>query len=195
MAKQKKRMATMAPPTRYNLEVKGLVNAEQMKALRKDEVSRRQESFLHAYSITGSLKYAEMTAKISRSNHYLWLREDPTYAERFEQARKESVDALESEAHLRAMVGSDQLLMFLLKGNAPHKYKDSMRIDNNTTITHVNKGLDIDSLSLEQCQQILSIMRKPEDLQQLENKIPDVQVVDAEIPPPKKRPIIDLGNL
>lgn len=177
--KTTRKLSISAPSTKYSYEPKNLSYPEQVKAMKADEVKRRQESFLHAYSLTGSLQHAEMASKISRQNHYLWMREDPTYKERFDRARVEAIDSLESEAFKRAMQGSDTLLMFLLKGNAPGKYRDSMKIDNNTTVTHIHKDIDIDSLTAKDCEEILTLLAeraKP----QLEEKPPEVKVISVE---------------
>jgi hypothetical protein len=70
-----------------------------------------------------------------------WLEGDPDYRKQFEQSRKRIVQLLEDEALRRAVEGvekpisvngetkiireySDTLLIFLLKGAAPEKYRD-----------------------------------------------------------------------
>ena len=56
--------------------------------------------------------------------HYYWLRNDPAYAEAFTRARQMAGDRLEAEACRRAFEGSDTLLIFLLKGAFPEKYRE-----------------------------------------------------------------------
>jgi hypothetical protein len=74
--------------------------------------------------------------------HYRWLKEDQQYAAEFAAAREEAAQALEDEAVRRANEGtlkpifykgkpagvvreySDPLLMFLLKGFRPERFRD-----------------------------------------------------------------------
>ena len=80
-------------------------------------------------------------AGVARSEHYRWLRYR-RYAARFREAEEHAIQALETEARRRAMVGiekpifykgqaiahirafSDGLLMFLLKAKRPDIYRD-----------------------------------------------------------------------
>lgn len=110
----------------------------------------RQRAFLAAFAKTGSIGLAAKAAKVHRSTHYDWLKEDEDYGAQFESAQDEAVDALEVEARRRAMKGtrrkrfnpktgeaffefeySDTLLIFLLKANAPAKYRDRVSLDAN----------------------------------------------------------------
>lgn len=85
----------------------------------------RQDAFLKAYALIGTISGAAKVAHILKYKHYEWLREDPAYLARFQDAQQERNDRLEEEAIRRAIDGgSDQLLMFLLKGNMPERYKD-----------------------------------------------------------------------
>lgn len=106
--------------------------------------------FLAAYQQTGNVVHAARIAKVDRCQHYRWLDTDPDYARRFDESRRQAADILESEALRRAVVGvqelvlhqgqpvrdpetgkylyrhrfSDVLLIFLLKGLLPEKYRD-----------------------------------------------------------------------
>jgi hypothetical protein len=83
--------------------------------------------------------------------HYQWLRDDPTYPERFREAQQIAVRVLEDEAVRRAFEGdkklvtykgkpvringeylyevvrSDNLLMFLLKAHDPKRFGDKIK--------------------------------------------------------------------
>jgi len=112
----------------------------------------RQEAFLAAYAQTGVILTAAKATGISRETHYEWLKKDETYPERFEQAKEDSIDVLEQEAIFRATEGlrkykfhqgepildengnhyyeverSDTLLIFMLKGKRPEKYRDNFK--------------------------------------------------------------------
>src|SRR5215472_7887411 len=62
-------------------------------------------------------------------NHYYWLRDDPAYKAAYQEARQIAGDNLEREAFKRALASSDLLLIFLLKGAFPDKYKERHQIE------------------------------------------------------------------
>lgn len=102
----------------------------------------QQEQFLAAYSACGNILRAARLCGIDRTSHYRWMTE-PEYRSRFEDATENAADALEEEARRRAVEGveepvgwhqgvaggmvrkySDTLLIFLLKGARPEKFRD-----------------------------------------------------------------------
>lgn len=139
----------------------------------------RQRAFLSAYVIMGVVSKAAEAAGIHRKTHYEWLNNDPEYVEAFRQAEEDAIEALEREARRRALEGieepiyqggkkvgvvrkySDTLLIFLLKGAAPDKYRERVqtehtgRIDSNMTVTH-----DLSKLSDQELRQLESILNK-----------------------------------
>jgi hypothetical protein len=108
----------------------------------------KRRAFLAAYCEVGNVSEAAKIAGVNRLAHYDWLQRDERYAELFEQAHEIACDHLESEARRRAIEGveepvfyhgevcgtirrySDTLLIFLLKGARPEKFRD------NATIRH-----------------------------------------------------------
>ena len=100
-----------------------------------------------------TVTHAAEAAKITRRTHYKWLEKDSGYATAFGQAKEEASDHLESEARRRAVDGveekiyhkgevvgtklnySDTLLIFLLKGALPHKYRDRVDMAHSGTMT------------------------------------------------------------
>ena len=118
----------------------------------KAETVAAQTRFLDAYKQIGSITRAAVAAQVGRRTHYDWLESDPEYAQAFEDASEHAIDALELEARRRALKGvtedvyykgrvvgqkkvvSDTLLIFLLKGARPEKYKDRQHIE------HTGKG-------------------------------------------------------
>ena len=102
----------------------------------------RKRAFLAAVARTGNVTQAAEIAHIARSAHYQWLEADPVYAAAYEDAMEQAAQRLEAEARRRAEEGveepvfyqgkqcgvirkySDSLLMFLLKGAMPDKYKE-----------------------------------------------------------------------
>ena len=111
------------------------------KQQHKKRLNANQRAFLAAYAKCGNITTAAEIAKVDRSRHYRW-RENPEYAEAFGLATEEAAQRLEAEARRRAEEGveepvfykgkkcgvirkySDTLLIFLLKGAMPDKYKE-----------------------------------------------------------------------
>lgn len=97
---------------------------------------------LAAYADVGTVREAAELVGISRRTHSRWADADPDYARAFADAREDVADTLETEAIRRATVGveepvfykgelvghvrkfSDTLLIFLLNGLRPEKYRD-----------------------------------------------------------------------
>ncbi len=84
---------------------------------------------LAALAKTGNISASARAADIERSTHYKWIRSDPDYAAAADQALETAVDVLEAVARKRAMVGSDTLLIFLLKAARPEKYQDRFHVE------------------------------------------------------------------
>lgn len=102
----------------------------------------KRQAFLEAYALVGNVSDAASHAGVARTMHYEWL-EDPQYADDFHHAREQAADRLEREAIRRATAGvekavwykgqqvgterhySDVLLIFLLKGLRPEKFRDN----------------------------------------------------------------------
>lgn len=111
----------------------------------------KKKAFLAAYAEAGNITRAAELAGVDRTSHYKWLN-DPEYAEAFKAADEQAGDRLEQEARRRAVEGtqkpvfhqgkqcgvvneySDTLLIFLLKGARPEKYKDRVQQE------HTGKG-------------------------------------------------------
>ena len=116
--------------------------------------SAANSRFLAAFEACGSVAKAARWAKVARTSHFEWLREDPTYRPRFVQAEMQAARGLEDEAVRRAREGvrkpvlykgkpvfvggqmlyeteySDQLLITLLKANNPTRFKDRTELVN-----------------------------------------------------------------
>lgn len=123
----------------------------------------RQEAVLAILAATGNVSKACESCGVGRRTYYHWL-EDPAFAQRVADAKEEAADALEAEARRRAhdgtskpvyqggkLVGhvqeySDTLLIFLLKGCRPEKYRE--RADS------VNLNVDYSKLTDQQLERI-----------------------------------------
>jgi hypothetical protein len=102
----------------------------------------KRVAFLEAYAVIGNVSDAATAAGVARTMHYQWLK-DAGYADAFHHAREQAADRLEREAVRRATAGvektiyyqgqpvgtervySDVLLIFLLKGMRPEKFRDN----------------------------------------------------------------------
>lgn len=101
-------------------------------------------AFLQAYiEMGGHVSKAARAARVDRSTPYNWLAADPAYKEAFERAKEQAADVLEAEVIRRGAHGfdepvfyqgkvvgqirkySDNLLMFMLKGLRPAKFRDN----------------------------------------------------------------------
>ena len=119
----------------------------------RQKATPKKRAFLAAYRQTGNVTRASEFAKCHRASHDRWLEDHHEYAAAFNDAKDEAVDRLESEARRRAVDGveekiyhkgevvgtklnySDTLLIFLLKGALPHKYRDRVDMAHSGTMT------------------------------------------------------------
>jgi len=101
---------------------------------------------LMAYASYGIRKKALQIAEISSTKLRKWIRKLPGYQRAWDDAREIAADGLEIEAYRRAVEGnpqpvyyrgekigtrkeySDLLLLFLMKGARPEKYRDRAEI-------------------------------------------------------------------
>ena len=108
--------------------------------------AKRKKRFLANFAKLGNITYAAKAAGIDRTCHYDWLEKDEKYAERFHSAQEEAADLLEAEVLRRGVKGvvepvyykgeicgrvrkySDVLLIFLLKGVRPNKFRDRVEV-------------------------------------------------------------------
>ena len=116
----------------------------------KKQIARReawQKKFFDALRETGNVSEAAKMAGHPRQNCYLWRDKDPDFKAKWDEAMDQAVDALEREARRRAQEGveepvyhlgkvvghirkySDTLLIFLLKGHRPQKYRDNANVE------------------------------------------------------------------
>jgi len=115
----------------------------------------KKRALLAALAETGNVSAATSLVKIDRRTHYRWLAEDPEYADAVPVAFEIPADKLEEEARRRALIGvdepltyqgevfgtvkkySDTLLIFLLKGVRPEKYRERFdhKIDGKVSFT------------------------------------------------------------
>ena len=117
-------------------------------ANRTKRTPEKYEKFLATLQKTGgNISRACKAEGIARNTAYTWRDEDKDFAIRWDEALQAGLDELEQEARRRAFEGlqnavfykgevvgyereySDTLMIFLLKGGRPEKYKDRQEIE------------------------------------------------------------------
>lgn len=114
----------------------------------------KKAAMLAAYAECGVVSRAAKAADVGRTTHYEWLLNDENYAAAFEEAHKYAIEAMEAEARRRAIEGwdepvfheghvcghkrkfSDTLLIFMLKGALPEKYREQITSEDAARVTN-----------------------------------------------------------
>ena len=84
-------------------------------------------AFLTAYATCGVFGYAAKCANVGRNTVYSFRKACKEFERAFRRAKRDADDVLEMEARKRATrkkKPSDLLMIFLLKGNKPKKYRE-----------------------------------------------------------------------
>lgn len=107
-----------------------------------------KEIFIKALAKNGNISVAAKAAKVSRKTAYEHKESDSEFAEAWQEALEQSIEAMEAEAFRRAVTGtnkpiyhqgekidtvkeySDTLLIFLMKAHRPDMYRDNSRVTN-----------------------------------------------------------------
>jgi hypothetical protein len=119
---------------------------------------KKREAFLEALATTGNVRSAAKSAHTSTRTAYYFRKENPAFAAAWEEALDAAMDiVLEPEAMRRAVDGitkpiyhqgkkidsvreySDTLLIFLLKGGRPAKYRERYEHSGDATAPIVMK--------------------------------------------------------
>lgn len=100
---------------------------------RKIRTPKNRAAFIAALREGWSIAGACNAAGFGTSAAYDWRHDDSEFAAEWDAAVDEGTDRLEDEARRRAMDTSDTLLIFLLKGRRPEKFKDRMQQEHTGT--------------------------------------------------------------
>ena len=115
--------------------------------IKKRKVPAWRAIFLRYLALTGNVTESSSLAGVTRQAAYKIRKEDAVFAEAWDEAEEDAIQALELEARRRAKDGvekpvfhageecgrirqySDVLTMFLLKAHRPDKYRDRVSLD------------------------------------------------------------------
>lgn len=140
---------------------------------------KAQDAAVRRYAETANRVAAADAAGICLGTLEVYLREDPKFRARMDHAKGQYVEMLEKEALRRAVEGWDEprmgaggvmydirkfdstLLLHLLKKKAPAEHGDSIKVDQNTTVTEI--PLDFSKLSAESRRQLREILLRESD--------------------------------
>lgn len=95
-----------------------------MDPVAHDIAHPKKRAFLVNYALTGNISAACQAAEVGRRTYYDWTEHDETFTAATRVAKEEAADYLEEVARKRAVECSDTLLIFLLKGLRPEKYRE-----------------------------------------------------------------------
>jgi len=94
----------------------------------RDKRDRQKKTFIAALTAQGTVYHAAKAARISRQTAYRWQREDPEFAEAWDEAHENAVDVVESTIYQQAVGGNTLAAIFYLKAHRPI-YRDRVSID------------------------------------------------------------------
>ena len=94
----------------------------------RDKRDRQKKRFIAALEAQGTVLHACKAAGISRQTAYRWQREDPDFAEQWDEAHENAVDVVESTIYQQAVGGNTLAGFFYLKAHRPI-YRDRVSID------------------------------------------------------------------
>lgn len=140
--------------------------------LNAQEMHDAKIAFLDAFAQSGIKLVGARAANIDVSTVNRWMEHDELFAIEFNQAKRDACDRLEAEAHRRAVLGvqkaiynrgrvvgmvteySDTLLIFLMKGAMPGKYRERV------SLTGADDGpIEIDRKDNDSPERVAEIVR------------------------------------
>ena len=88
-----------------------------------------RKPFLIALARCGNIPWACRTVGVDRGTPHKAADANPEFAAAMQEAIEEAAGELEAKARELAIAGNAPLLIFLLKGAMPHKYRDNARVE------------------------------------------------------------------
>src|SRR5215217_7491990 len=93
-----------------------------------DKRDRQKKKFIAALMVQGTVFHAAQAAGVSRNTAYRWRQEDLEFADQWDEAHENAVDAVESTIYQQAVGGNTLAGFFYLKAHRPI-YRDRLNID------------------------------------------------------------------
>ena len=93
-----------------------------------DKRDSRKKRFIEALTLKGTVYHAAQAAGVSRQTAYRWRHEDSDFADQWEEAFENAVDAVENTIYQQAVGGNTLAGIFYLKAHRPI-YRDRLNID------------------------------------------------------------------
>ena len=90
-----------------------------------------ERRFLNALRSGLTVTRACIEAEVAFSTVHSWRTHDPEFKAKWDEAMEQGTCRLEDAAVDRAVAGSDRLLIFLLKGRRPEKYRRAPEVNIN----------------------------------------------------------------
>lgn len=108
----------------------------------------KKKKFFAELATGQSVTAAALAISVSRTALYNLRDADEEFAAGWADAIEQGIDALEDEAVRRAKAGSDTLLIFLLKGARPEKYRERHEVmgKDGAPLFKVYAGIDTDNV-------------------------------------------------
>jgi hypothetical protein len=136
----------MGPPVGQGIADAGVLRYSEGMTVATKLTVKKRNAFLKALATCGNVSASCITVGTTRDAVYKLKKRDEKFAEAWEDAIQQGADELEEEARRRAMGWdedrytkegavylvnrhSDLLMIFLLKGLRPEKYKDRVSHD------------------------------------------------------------------
>ena len=94
----------------------------------RDKRDTRKKRFIDALTAHGTVFHAAQAAGVSRQTAYRWRQEDTEFADLWDEAIENAVDAVECTIYQQAVGGNTLAAIFYLKAHRP-KYRDRLNID------------------------------------------------------------------
>ena len=93
-----------------------------------DKSDTRKKRFIATLTAEGTVLHAAKAAGVSRWTAYRWRHEDLAFAELWDEAIENAVDAVENVVYHRALGGDIIAAIFYLKAQRP-KFRDKLNIN------------------------------------------------------------------
>lgn len=158
---------------------------------------KARKAFLDSLSVGDSVSSAARAAGGTVRNFNKWKREDPAFAEDWDEAIEEGTDFIEDIATERAMRKSDPLMIMLLKARRPEKF------DRNSGKAGVEVNINVEGARAKLLNKVARLQAQrglPSGGGEEESEVPEDLLEEAEtegqflLPPPDTSGVLGRGT-